>query len=102
MIVAHADLPLASSLAFLADGDGVTLVPDRREDGTNVACVPSAAGFRFAYGPGSFDRHKAETDRLGLALRVVRDPALGWDVDVPDDLDYAASPAPTVLGGRCP
>ena len=102
VIVAHADLPLASSLAFLADGDGVTLVPDRREDGTNVACVPSAAGFRFAYGPGSFDRHQAEADRLGLALRVVRDPALGWDVDVPDDLDYAASPTPTVLGGRCP
>jgi 2-phospho-L-lactate guanylyltransferase len=103
VVVAHADLPLARSLAWLAEtGDGVTLVPDRRGDGTNVACVPSGAGFGFAYGPGSFARHQAETERLGLPLRVIRDAALGWDVDVPDDLDFDAPPAPTVLGGRCP
>jgi 2-phospho-L-lactate guanylyltransferase len=103
VIVAHADLPLARSLAWLAQGaEGVTLVPDRRDDGTNVACVPSRAGFRFGYGPGSFDRHRVEAARLGLPLRVVRDPALGWDVDVPADLDYDAHRTPTALGGRCP
>jgi len=37
VIVAHADLPLATTLGWLADFDGVTLVPDRHEDGTNVA-----------------------------------------------------------------
>jgi len=88
VIVAHADLPLATSLAWVGDFDGVTLVPDRHDDGTNVACVPTTAGFRFAYGPGSFSRHRDEAARLGLALRVVRDPALGWDVDLPADLDY--------------
>src|SRR4051812_42488530 len=41
VIVAHADLPLAEDVTFLADTDGVTLVPDRRRDGTNVLCVPS-------------------------------------------------------------
>jgi 2-phospho-L-lactate guanylyltransferase len=86
VVVAHADLPLASTLAPIADFDGVTLVPDRRHDGTNVICVPSGAGFRFAYGPGSFRRHEAESDRLGLPTRVLHDEALGWDVDVPDDL----------------
>ncbi len=64
----------------------MVLVPDRRDDGTNVACLPSAAGFRFAYGAGSFGRHRAEAARLGLPLRIERDAALGWDVDVPDDL----------------
>ncbi len=54
VLVAHADLPLAHGLARLAGFDGVTLVPDRRDDGTNVVCVPARAGFRFAYGPGSF------------------------------------------------
>lgn len=87
VVVAHADLPLAGPLGWSAAFDGVTLVPDRRDDGTNVACVPADAGFRFAYGPGSFLRHGAEARRLGLSLRVVREPRLGLDVDVPDDLD---------------
>jgi 2-phospho-L-lactate guanylyltransferase len=86
VIVAHADLPMATDLTWVARFPGITLVPDRREDGTNVACVPTASGFRFAYGPGSFARHRAEARRLGFALRVVRRPELAWDVDQPDDL----------------
>ncbi|MSO86600.1 MAG: 2-phospho-L-lactate guanylyltransferase [Acidimicrobiia bacterium] len=86
VVVAHADLPLATDLAWLADGDGVTLVPDRHGDGTNVACVPAEARFAFAYGAGSFTAHRAEARRRGLIVRLVPDPALGWDVDVPVDL----------------
>jgi 2-phospho-L-lactate guanylyltransferase len=86
VVVAHADLPLAVDLSALAGAPGATLVPDRRDDGTNVICIPAASGFRFAYGPGSFQRHTAEAGRLALPLRVVRDERLAWDVDVPDDL----------------
>jgi len=86
VIVAHADLPMATDVSWTASFPGVTLVPDRREDGTNVACVPARTGFRFAYGPGSFARHQAEAARLRLPLRVVREPRLAWDVDVPADL----------------
>jgi 2-phospho-L-lactate guanylyltransferase len=86
VIVAHADLPLATDLGWVARFPGVTLVPDRRDDGTNVACVPATSGFRFAYGPGSFLRHSVEARRLGLSLRVVREPRLGHDVDIPADL----------------
>jgi len=88
VLVAHADLPLAVDIAWLARLGGLTLVPDRHDDGTNVVCLPSAIGFEFAYGPGSFRRHAAEGRRLGLAVRVVREPSLGWDVDVPDDLSH--------------
>ena len=91
VVVAHGDLPLATRLAWVAGFDGVTIVPDRHDDGTNVICVPAAAGFCFWYGPGSFRRHSAEARRMGLAVRVVREPQLGWDVDLPDDL--AAVPA---------
>ena len=86
VVVAHADLPLATDLAWVAATDGVTLVPDRHGDGTNVAAVPAAAGFAFAYGPGSFAAHRAEAARLGLVARLVPDLRLGWDVDLPADL----------------
>ena len=96
VIVAHADLPHALALAHVADSEGVTLVPDRHDDGTNVAAVPARSGFVFRYGPGSFPRHREEAERLGLPLRVVREPRLAWDVDRPDDLlapDWDACPS---------
>jgi 2-phospho-L-lactate guanylyltransferase len=86
LVVAHGDLPLATELAWVADFDGITLVPDRREDGTNVIGLPAGCGFRFAYGPGSFARHLEESRRIGVDVRVVRHPELGWDVDLPTDL----------------
>jgi 2-phospho-L-lactate guanylyltransferase len=91
-IVAHADLPLATSLAWAADFPGITLVPDRHRDGTNVVAVPTDAGFEFAYGGGSFARHRAEAARLGLPVRIVGDPDLGWDVDLPRDLAWPERP----------
>lgn len=86
VVIAHADLPLATELDHVVGTDGVILVPDRRRDGTNVISLPAACGFRFAYGPGSFERHRVEARRLGLPVEVRADLALGWDVDVPDDL----------------
>ena len=88
-LVVHADLPRAKSFGrLLDDGDRpiVALVPCHRDDGTNVLSLPVGSPFRFAYGPGSFRRHAAEARRLGLPVRVVRDPDLAFDVDVPDDL----------------
>jgi 2-phospho-L-lactate guanylyltransferase len=90
VVIAHADLPFARSLAPVA-GDGpepvVAIVPCHRNDGTPVIALPVAAPFRFAYGPGSFRRHVDEAHRLGLQVRVVRDPDLSFDVDVPADLE---------------
>lgn len=84
--VAHGDLPRASGLGSLPAFAGLTLVPDRRDDGTNVLRLPADSTFRFAYGPGSFRAHRAEAARCGLAVRVLRDPALAYDVDWPDDV----------------
>jgi 2-phospho-L-lactate guanylyltransferase len=89
VIVAHADLAFASELEWVADFAGVTLVPDRGDNGTNVVALPSRSGFAFSYGPGSFSRHQAETRRLGLPLRVVRAPDLARDVDLPSDLAHS-------------
>jgi 2-phospho-L-lactate guanylyltransferase len=89
--VVHADLPYAQSLDVLTHDAGnavVTIVPCHRDDGTPALSLPGdvAGEFGFAYGPGSARRHVAAARRLGLAVRVVRDPRLAFDVDVPDDL----------------
>jgi 2-phospho-L-lactate guanylyltransferase len=86
VIVAAGDLPLAKDLTSVGGFPGVTLVPDRHHNGTNVIAVPTASGFTFSYGPGSFARHMEEAWRIGAALRVIQSPPLAWDVDVPSDL----------------
>jgi 2-phospho-L-lactate/phosphoenolpyruvate guanylyltransferase len=115
-VVAHADLPMATRLGWVADFPGVTVVPDRRLDGTNVLAMPTDAGFRFSYGAGSFARHRAEARACGLPARIVRDDRLAWDVDLPVDLAWPSpvdpdtrarvpatgpgSPAPESVGTR--
>ena len=84
--VAHADLPRASDLTEVGALPGITLVPDRYGNGTNVMALPTDAGFQFSYGPGSFARHRAEARRVGLPVRILDRPDLAWDVDEPADV----------------
>jgi 2-phospho-L-lactate guanylyltransferase len=87
--VAHGDLPMAAGLGVLEPFCGITLVPDHRGDGTNVVRLPVRSGFRFSYGPGSFERHLAECRRIGIPSQVVHSPGLSFDVDWPADLHWA-------------
>lgn len=89
VIVAHADLPWARTFAGIArDGSRpiVTIVPCHRDNGTPVLSVPTDVDFEFGYGEGSFRRHALIAREQGLAVRVIRDPSLAFDVDLPDDL----------------
>lgn len=91
VIVVHADLPRArpGTLARFAtvDASTVTIVPSHRDDGTPVLGLPSAVAFEFAYGVGSAGRHAKIARSLGLTVELVHDPDLGFDVDLPEDLD---------------
>jgi len=90
LAIVHADLARPAGLIALlrvsSTNPEVVLVPDHRRDGTTVLVVPTDAAFTFGYGPGSFLRHCDEATRLGLGPRVIDDPSLGVDIDVPDDL----------------
>ncbi len=98
VVVVHGDLPLVTSLDWVADRtDELLLVPDRHGTGTNLVSTPTVE-FTFAYGKGSFARHRREADRLGLPTRVIHDPALGWDVDVPADLSAISGPETPMTG----
>jgi 2-phospho-L-lactate guanylyltransferase len=100
VVIAHADLPFARSFASVtrdADRPVAVLVPDQRHDGTPVLSVPAQASFAFAYGPGSFRRHLDSARAAGLAVRVVRDPDLAFDVDTVDDLHVVSARDPELL-----
>lgn len=91
VVVVHGDLPLAAGLGDLIGGcrpDGVTLVPDRRLDGTNVMALPARNAISASYGAGSFRRHLSAAMAAGLAVTVVRDAHLALDIDQPADLDH--------------
>jgi 2-phospho-L-lactate/phosphoenolpyruvate guanylyltransferase len=91
IVVAHADLPRPANLAVVARRDCITLVPDRRRDGTNVMAFPTRSPLNASYGGGSFGRHLAQALELtggGVALEVRSDPDLSLDLDTPDDLTH--------------
>ncbi|MGH9297199.1 MAG: 2-phospho-L-lactate guanylyltransferase [Acidimicrobiales bacterium] len=86
VVVAHSDLPQPRHVREIGTAGTVTLVPDRRRDGTNVIALDPSAGFTFSYGPGSFRRHRLEAARRGATVVVLEDDELAADIDVPDDL----------------
>ncbi len=90
--VAHGDLPRARDLGTLAPFDGVTLVPDRRDDGTNVLRLPGGLRFPLRLRTGLVPRppRRGHAPRPGRA--VVRDPDLAYDVDWPADVAELGPP----------
>jgi 2-phospho-L-lactate guanylyltransferase len=86
VVISHADLPMPATLPAVARAGAVTLVPDRRRDGTNVLSFPLTDTIAAAYGARSFGRHLAAARRLGITVEVRPDHHLSLDIDTPDDL----------------
>jgi 2-phospho-L-lactate guanylyltransferase len=105
LVVMHADLPLATALDGIADDDDApvaVVVPDHHDDGNPVLAIPTAIEFDFAYGPGSCARHTAEALRRGLEVRIVRDRALGFDIDDASDLQALEDEREATATKGCP
>ena len=89
VLVSHADLALPRALLDVVREDCITLVPDRRHDGTNVMSFPAAHPLRAAYGAGSFARHLEQALAVGsVSVEVRADPHLSLDLDTPRDLAH--------------
>lgn len=88
VVIAHGDLPRAHELSSVATAGTITLVPDRRCDGTNVLAMPIDAAINLSYGVQSFSRHLAAALRAGCAVEVRHDALLSLDIDTPDDLTH--------------
>ena len=102
-------LYIPGDLPFLKSGDvqsvldasrrqsNITLVPARRDGGTNAILVPNNVPFRPALGPQSFTRHLAKAAELEISVAICHSPGLGLDLDVPDDLDTSSRIDPGFL-----
>ena len=86
VIVTHADLINPEGLINLFEHDGIVLVPDRHNEGTNIIGLPTYIDFSFQYGLESFEKHKTEAQRFPLPLTIIQNSHLGFDIDNPDDL----------------
>ena len=92
VLILPADLPRISAAdvnAVLRRGKTppvVVLAPDRREDGTNALFIHPAGLIEYGYGPGSYQRHRERAAAAGAKLTIVTRPALGLDLDLPEDL----------------
>jgi 2-phospho-L-lactate/phosphoenolpyruvate guanylyltransferase len=77
----------AAIAPVIAARANIVIVPDRLDQGTNVLRLDGnvARNFRFQYGENSFSKHRAEAQRLGLTVEILRDPMLCFDVDTPAD-----------------
>lgn len=87
-LVLPVDLPCANAAALqmvLTARADVTIVPDSEGQGTNALFLKQQAfrKFRFAFGPNSFAKHCAAARDAGLAIEIIKDACLAFDVDVP-------------------
>jgi 2-phospho-L-lactate guanylyltransferase len=88
VVIVHADLPLPGHLVSVPRPGVVTLVPDRRRDGTNAMAFPTNEPVTAGYGAGSFRRHLADALARGSTVEVRHDVELSLDVDTPADLAH--------------
>lgn len=92
LLVLHGDLPNLSlaDVEVLAgaipEAGGVAIAPDRAGTGTNGLAQAPADAIPFAFGSGSFARHREAAAAAGLEVAVVERPGLAFDLDTPADL----------------
>jgi 2-phospho-L-lactate guanylyltransferase len=89
VLVTHADLARPEALLDVAHPGVITLVPDRRHDGTNVMSFPATHPIEASYGGGSFVRHLEQALAWGdVPVEVRCDLHLSLDLDTARDLAH--------------
>jgi 2-phospho-L-lactate guanylyltransferase len=100
VLVLPADLPglhaasldrmLEAADAALAAGNGAPLVviaPSDARQGTNALLLAPPDVIPPRFGIASFEAHVRAAAAAGASVQVVTDPALGFDLDTPEDVE---------------
>ncbi|MEM9011121.1 MAG: 2-phospho-L-lactate guanylyltransferase [Pseudomonadota bacterium] len=80
-------------------GPGEVLLCPAADYGTNGLLVAPPDALPFAFGPGSFHRHRAAAEAHGLTPVLMPLESLRHDVDTSADLARLAKAQPTLLAG---
>jgi 2-phospho-L-lactate/phosphoenolpyruvate guanylyltransferase len=105
VLVLPGDLPMANSRdidTFIGTESGlpaspsVRIAPARDGDGTNALLIAPPGLMRSRFGPGSFERHKREAEKVASTVEIVAPDGLAFDIDTPQDLiEFCASDGDT-------
>ena len=80
------------AMASPRGGEAQIIIAPSRDGGTNALALQPPQAIPFAFGRGSFQRHRRLAEAAGIPVRVVESTSLRFDVDLPEDLcDYRAS-----------
>jgi len=102
ILVLPADLPMLTThdveamIELACEPACVVIAPDRHERGTNALLLHPPDALHFAFGPRSFDEHRALAKASTLKLHVYRSPTIAFDLDTPDDLKALRNACPTL------
>jgi 2-phospho-L-lactate/phosphoenolpyruvate guanylyltransferase len=82
-------LVLAADAAMTAAAGGplVAIAPSDARSGTNALLLRPPGVIAPLFGTDSFEAHLRAAAAAGAAVQVIDDPALGFDLDTPDDLE---------------
>ena len=108
ILIVPGDVPLATAaeieaiLSAASEGK-VAIAPDAAGEGTNALLLPLPMSFLPAFGPASFERHRALARDAGIDAAIVRGDGIGQDIDTEADLAaLTALPRYDFLGDRTP
>ena len=93
VLVLPADLPLVTRedvltlIERVGEQPTVVIAPDRHGTGTNALLISPPGLIEYDFGENSFERHCRQAREAGARLEIVNLPALGLDLDLPEDLE---------------
>lgn len=94
ILILPADLPLVQPedvSGMLKMGGynepSVVIATDRNRDGTNAMLLRPPGIIRYAYGPGSFQRHSMLAREAGAEVYEYESERLMQDIDLPEDVE---------------
>jgi 2-phospho-L-lactate/phosphoenolpyruvate guanylyltransferase len=102
LLVLLPDLPLVTPadvqqmLLRLQLSHQVVIAPGQR-GGTHALAIRPPGWLRFAFGPGSYERHVARALAAGADLAHYESPGLSLDIDTADDLRLALQARPELV-----
>jgi len=95
VIIVPADLPLITAEDIRevvkrgVEPPVVVITPDRHHQGTNALLISPPGLIKYEYGPGSFQRHCLQAEKVGARLEICERRSVALDIDLPEDLELA-------------